>query len=51
MKKSLYTGVAAVALSTSAAFAGGHLAFAPGDGAFSWDQMIYAAFREKCDAR
>lgn len=44
MKKSLYTGVAAVALSTSAAFAGGHLAFAPGDGAFSWDS--YNAWAE-----
>ena len=44
MKKSLYTGVAVVALSTSAAFADGHLAFAPGDGAFSWDS--YNAWAE-----
>ena len=37
MKTKLYASVAAVALSASAATAGGHLAFTPGEGDFSWD--------------
>ena len=37
MKKSLYAGVAAVALSAGMAHADGHLPFAMGEGPFSWD--------------
>ena len=37
MKMKLYASVAAVALTASAATAGGHLAFTPGEGDFSWD--------------
>jgi len=37
MKTKLYAGVAAVALTASAAAADGHLPFAPGEGDFSWD--------------
>jgi len=37
MKKTLYAGVALSALTASAALADGHLAFAPGEGPFSWD--------------
>ncbi|MDC0116232.1 ABC transporter substrate-binding protein [Octadecabacter sp.] len=44
MKTSLYIGVAAAALTAGIAHAEGHLAFAPGDGDFSWDS--YDAFRE-----
>ena len=44
MKKSLYAGVAAVAVTASMAHADGHLAFAPGEGPFSWD--AYNAWAE-----
>ena len=44
MKKSLYAGVAFVAMSASGALAGGHLPFAPGEGPFSWDS--YTAWAE-----
>ena len=37
MKTKLYAGVAAVALTASAASAAGHFPFAPGEGDFSWD--------------
>jgi alpha-glucoside transport system substrate-binding protein len=37
MKLKLYTSAAAVAMYASMASAGGHLAFAPGEGDFSWD--------------
>ena len=37
MKKTLLAGSAIAALTAGAAFAEGHLAFAPGDGDFSWD--------------
>ena len=37
MKMRLYASVAAVALTASAAQADGHLAYAPGEGDFSWD--------------
>ncbi len=37
MKKTLFAGSAIAALTAGAAFAEGHLAFAPGDGDFSWD--------------
>ncbi|MFT5743337.1 MAG: alpha-glucoside transport system substrate-binding protein [Paracoccaceae bacterium] len=44
MKKSLYIGVAAAALTAGMAHADGHLAFAPGEGDFSWDSYdAYAA--------
>ncbi len=36
MKNMLYAGVAAVALSASAASAAGHLVFTPGEGDFNW---------------
>lgn len=36
MKRSLYIGAAAVALTAGVAQADGHLAFAPGEGAFNW---------------
>ena len=39
MKKSLYAGVAGFALMTGAAYADGHLLFAPGEGAFNWDSF------------
>lgn len=39
MKSLLLAGVAGVALCTSAAYADGHLRFAPGEGAFSWDSL------------
>ncbi len=44
MKSRFYAGVAVVALVAGAANAGGHLAFAPGDGPFSWDS--YNAWAE-----
>ena len=37
MKSTLLAGTAIFALSAGGAFAGGHLPFNPGDGAFSWD--------------
>jgi len=37
MKKTLYSGVALVALTAGAASADGHLSFANGEGPFSWD--------------
>ena len=37
MRKTFFASAAVVALSAGGAFAGGHLPFAPGDGAFSWD--------------
>ena len=37
MKTSLFTGAAALAFVASGALADGHLPFAPGEGAFSWD--------------
>ena len=37
MKISLYAGAAALALVAGSAHAGGHLAFADGEGPFSWD--------------
>ncbi|MBV2361060.1 ABC transporter substrate-binding protein [Thalassococcus sp. CAU 1522] len=37
MKRTILTGVAAAALFAGQAPAGGHLAFAPGDGPFNWD--------------
>ena len=44
MNKSLYIGVAAAALIAGMAHAEGHLAFAPGEGDFSWDSYeAYAA--------
>ena len=44
MKKTLYASAASVALLASAAHAGGHLVFAPGEGDFSWDEYeAYAA--------
>ncbi len=44
MKKSLYIGVAAAAMTAGMAHADGHLAFAPGEGDFSWDTYeAYAA--------
>ena len=47
MSKSLYSSVAAFALMTGAAFADGHLAFAPGEGGFGWDS--YTAFADGTD--
>ncbi len=44
MKKALYTSVGFIALSAGLAQAGGHLAFTPGEGDFSWD--AYAAYAE-----
>ena len=44
MKKSLFASAAIVALSATGALAGGHLAFAPGEGDFSWDS--YSAWAE-----
>ena len=37
MKKTLYTCTAIASLFAGSALAGGHLAFAPGDGPFDWD--------------
>ena len=37
MKSTLFTGAAALAFVASGALADGHLPFAPGEGAFSWD--------------
>ncbi|WP_108815020.1 ABC transporter substrate-binding protein [Loktanella sp. Alg231-35] len=37
MRTKIYSGVAAAALLASAAHAGGHLPFTPGEGDFSWD--------------
>lgn len=37
MLKNIYAGTAGLMLSASAAAAGGHLAFTPGEGDFSWD--------------
>ena len=42
MKTSMYAGAAIAALTAGSAFAGGHLAFAPGEGPFDWDG--YAAW-------
>jgi alpha-glucoside transport system substrate-binding protein len=39
MKKTLYAGVAALALTASMAHAGGHLFATPGEGPFSWDNF------------
>jgi alpha-glucoside transport system substrate-binding protein len=47
MKISLYTSAAALALMSSAAFADGHLPFAPGEGAFGWE--AYDAFAGATD--
>ena len=44
MKNSLYAGVALFALTAGGAMADGHLKFAPGEGAFSWDS--YNAWAE-----
>ena len=44
MKKHVFAGVALSALVASGALADGHLAFAPGEGAFSWDS--YNAWAE-----
>jgi len=44
MKKTLYSGVAVVALTAGSAFADGHLIFTPGEGPFSWDS--YNAWAE-----
>ena len=44
MKKTMYSGVATLALLAGPALAGGHLQFAPGEGAFSWDS--YNAWAE-----
>ena len=44
IKTTLTASVAALALTASGALAGGHLQFAPGDGAFSWDS--YNAWAE-----
>ncbi len=37
MKRTLYAGAAALALTAGAALAGGHSEFTPGEGDFSWD--------------
>ncbi|MEM1341833.1 MAG: extracellular solute-binding protein, partial [Pseudomonadota bacterium] len=43
-RASLYAGVAAVSLTAGAGWAGGHLAFAPGEGDFNWESFeAYAA--------
>lgn len=47
MKKSLLAGAAALALTASMAQAEGHMMFAPGEGAFSWDS--FTAFAEAHD--
>ncbi|SHE31503.1 maltose-binding protein /trehalose-binding protein /sucrose-binding protein [Litoreibacter ascidiaceicola] len=47
MKLSLYTSAAIIALSSSSAFADGHLAFGSEGGDFSWDS--YNAFAEATD--
>ena len=39
MKNVFYASAAALALSAGAGFADGHLKFAPGDGAFTWDSF------------
>ena len=44
MKTTLFTGVAALALTAGMAHAEAHLVFAPGDGPFSWDE--YNAWAE-----
>ena len=44
IKSTLFAGTAAIALSAGGAFAGGHLPFNPGEGAFSWDS--YTAWAE-----
>lgn len=44
MKQTLFTGAAVLALSTGMVLADGHLKFAPGEGAFSWDS--YNAWAE-----
>ena len=44
MKKTLFTGVAALALTAGMAHAEAHLVFAPGEGPFSWDE--YNAWAE-----
>ncbi len=44
MNKSLFAGVAIAALTAGGAMADGHLPFAPGEGAFSWD--AYNAWAE-----
>ena len=50
MKTSLYAGVAGIALlAAGAANAEGHLMFAPGEGAFSWDS--FEAFAAENGAR
>ncbi|WP_298291135.1 ABC transporter substrate-binding protein [uncultured Litoreibacter sp.] len=47
MTKQFFTGMAAVALMSTTALADGHLPFAPGEGAFSWDS--YTAFADSND--
>lgn len=47
MKKSLYAGVAGIALMAGAAYADADLMFAPGEGAFNWDS--YEAFAAATD--
>ena len=44
MKSTLFAGTAVIALTAGGAFAGGHLPFNPGEGAFSWDS--YNAWAE-----
>lgn len=44
MKPTLYAGAAVLALTAGSAMADGHLKFAPGEGAFSWDS--YNAWAE-----
>ncbi len=47
MKAPLYASVAAIALTGTAAFADGHLPFAPGEGGFGWDAL--SAFADSTD--
>ncbi|MEM6948074.1 MAG: hypothetical protein AAF486_08275 [Pseudomonadota bacterium] len=43
-RASLYAGVAAVSLTAGAGWAGGHLAFAPGEGDFNTKRLHKHAF-------
>jgi alpha-glucoside transport system substrate-binding protein len=47
MRNQIFTAAAALALMSTTALADGHLPFAPGEGAFSWDS--YTAFAEAND--
>ncbi|MEM6407803.1 MAG: ABC transporter substrate-binding protein [Pseudomonadota bacterium] len=47
MTRPILSGIAAISLMSSTALAGGHLAFAPGEGGFGWDS--YTAFAESTD--